>query len=236
MFPVLVKNPLGGHSTCGAGAGLGSSAPRGSRSLMPRTIAPAALKRRWLTAETDQRRDLIIHAALDLLYARGLHAVTMRRVAQRLGVGAMTLYTYVNGQEGLRREMIRRGFEKLNEGCRSDTPENERCVFVTGARAYLRFAVENPNLYNLMFATPHGDTVREALRGGFDPLLAEVRARCAQNGLTGEALEREAVASAGRFWIALHGLASLAIAQRLGVLGGNPEALLDDLLERVKPK
>jgi len=41
---------------------------------------------------------LIIETALDLLRRRGPQDVTMRRVAARLGVGAMTLYTYIDGQ------------------------------------------------------------------------------------------------------------------------------------------
>jgi AcrR family transcriptional regulator len=203
---------------------------------MSPTVAHSGLKRRWLTGEPEERRTLIIQVAMDLLRTRGLRAVTMRRVAHRLGVGAMTLYTYVDGQDGLRREMIRRGFEMLHEGCESSTPEGEPCDFAAGGRSYLRFAIENPNLYNLMFAAPDGGNTQELLAGGFQPLLEEVRERLAQNGVPAEELDRRAVTAAGRFWIALHGLASLAIANRLSVLGGDHERLLNDLLERVKPE
>jgi AcrR family transcriptional regulator len=43
----------------------------------------------------------IVDVAVDLLEADGLAAVTIRAVAERLGVGAMTLYTYVGTKEGL---------------------------------------------------------------------------------------------------------------------------------------
>ncbi len=39
--------------------------------------------------------DQIVAAAIDLADAEGLAALSMRRVAQRLGVGTMSLYTYV---------------------------------------------------------------------------------------------------------------------------------------------
>src|SRR5690349_13024748 len=43
----------------------------------------------------------VVDAAVELLEADGLGAVTIRAVAERLGVGAMTLYTYVGTKEGL---------------------------------------------------------------------------------------------------------------------------------------
>ena len=45
--------------------------------------------------------DEVIAAAMDLSDAEGLEAVTMRRVAQALGVAPMTLYTYVPGKAEL---------------------------------------------------------------------------------------------------------------------------------------
>jgi AcrR family transcriptional regulator len=43
----------------------------------------------------------IIDAAIDIADAEGLPAVTMRRVAEQLSVGAMSLYTYVPGKAEL---------------------------------------------------------------------------------------------------------------------------------------
>jgi AcrR family transcriptional regulator len=45
--------------------------------------------------------DQIVDVAVGLLESDGLGAVTIRAVAERLGVGAMTLYTYVDTKEGL---------------------------------------------------------------------------------------------------------------------------------------
>jgi AcrR family transcriptional regulator len=43
----------------------------------------------------------IVRAAIDLVDADGLAALSMRRVAERLGVGTMSLYTYVPGKAEL---------------------------------------------------------------------------------------------------------------------------------------
>lgn len=45
--------------------------------------------------------DRIIRAAVELADAEGVEAVSMRRVAQALGVGTMSLYTYVPGKADL---------------------------------------------------------------------------------------------------------------------------------------
>jgi AcrR family transcriptional regulator len=42
--------------------------------------------------------ETIVHAAIEIADADGLDAVSMRRVAERLGLGAMSLYTYVPGK------------------------------------------------------------------------------------------------------------------------------------------
>lgn len=45
--------------------------------------------------------DEVVDAAIDLADAEGLGAVTMRALAQRFGLGAMTLYTYIPSRDAL---------------------------------------------------------------------------------------------------------------------------------------
>lgn len=67
----------------------------------------------WRTSERTGRRgkhDLsvgrIVHAAIELADAEGVAALSMRRVAERLGVGTMSLYTYVPGKRELLDVMV----------------------------------------------------------------------------------------------------------------------------------
>jgi AcrR family transcriptional regulator len=50
--------------------------------------------------------DMIVRAAIDLADAEGLEALSMRRVAEALGMTAMSLYTYVPGKAELLDVMI----------------------------------------------------------------------------------------------------------------------------------
>jgi AcrR family transcriptional regulator len=59
-------------------------------------------------AKAPLSKDAIVDAALAILKSHGLQAVTMRRVAGALDTGAMTLYVYDSGREGLLQAMLDR--------------------------------------------------------------------------------------------------------------------------------
>jgi AcrR family transcriptional regulator len=63
--------------------------------LWSRQTSPTRGPRPGLTVER------VVQAAIDLADAAGLGALSMRRVAERLGVGTMSLYTYVPGKAEL---------------------------------------------------------------------------------------------------------------------------------------
>lgn len=199
------------------------------------SVARQRLAQRWRKADFPQRRQMILRIALRLLHRHGLQALTMRRVATELGLGAMTLYTYFPSQHELHREMVRWGFQELQNKCRQNTTLGTPNGWRGGARAYIQFALEHPNLYQLMFSTPMRCDDHDLLHGGFQTLLDKVSQQLAQHGLQEPQLQRQARTAAGRFWIALHGLATLAIAGRLVVLEGDLDQILDDLLQHVAP-
>jgi len=67
----------------------------------------------WRTREPTSRSagqglsvDRIVRAAIDIADAEGLDALTMRRVGEALGVGTMSVYTYVPGKAELVAVMI----------------------------------------------------------------------------------------------------------------------------------
>lgn len=190
----------------------------------------------WRASDHVSRLALIIDTALELLRDEGLPQVTMRRVSARLGVGTMTLYTYVRNQDQLRREIIRRGFQMLGAHCRACTDGVDPRHWLPGASAYLQFARQNPNLYRLMFSTPSLTAEDlDIVRGGYDSLLERVRGVLAERGTSAQQLERDTAMQAGIYWIGLHGLASLVIDDRLGIIGKDEQTLLNELLPRIAP-
>ena len=70
----------------------GTGDPARSLSLLWRLVEPSP---RGRGAEAGLSVDRVVDAAIALADAEGLGALSMRRLAADLGVGAMTLYTYV---------------------------------------------------------------------------------------------------------------------------------------------
>jgi AcrR family transcriptional regulator len=93
----------------------------------------------------------IVDVAVDLLETDGLGAVTIRGVAERLGVGAMTLYTYVGTKEGLLAGVASRYLASL-EIPPAELPWRER---VAGTiRAVHELFIEIPGLASIAASQP----------------------------------------------------------------------------------
>jgi AcrR family transcriptional regulator len=104
------------------------------------------------TVRTPLTRDLVVEAALRLMDAEGLEAVSMRRVAREVGVEAMSLYHHVEDKEDLldgvcERVMAEFDFPEPSE----DWRENCR----RGARAWRQLLRLHPNVMRL-FAEQRG--------------------------------------------------------------------------------
>ncbi|NJL31157.1 MAG: hypothetical protein HC898_05735 [Phycisphaerales bacterium] len=209
------------------------------RNFVPMTQSPRGSSRQWRKSwrlgDHAQRTQLIVDVSLVLLEMESAEGVTTRKVAAMLGVGAMTLYTYVKGQPDLRLRMIQRGFEMMRMHCDSDVPNTTMEHWRRGAANYINFAVSNPRLYELMFSQPiaGGQKEADAVAKEFEPFFQEIRDLLALRGLSEAQLDARARTVAGRLWIGMHGLASLAISGRLDVLKVGVDRVLDDLLEHL---
>jgi AcrR family transcriptional regulator len=97
-------------------------------------------------------RERIVRAALRVMDAEGLEAVSMRRVAREVGVEAMSLYHHVEDKDDLLRGIcneVMRSFQF--PGTSGDWVERAKA----GARAWRRLLQEHPDVMRL-FAETHG--------------------------------------------------------------------------------
>lgn len=84
--------------------------------------------------------DAVVRAALELADADGLDAVSMRRVAQHLGVTPMTLYTYVPGKAELLDLMLDTLFLRMPRPDSTGAAWQERVTAVAEANRALYLA------------------------------------------------------------------------------------------------
>lgn len=189
-----------------------------------------------MTAAQSERpplsRDAIVSEARAMVQSGGLEALSLRRLATRLGVTAPALYAHVSSKRDLVRAVAEVEFDRLlgrfDKVVTTDPLERIRAQ----SRAYVDHARENPELFQVMFVFPP-DLGTAPLPEGVE-LPAATRAFTTALAAVEEAMEQgqieraDPVLVALTLWTANHGL---AMALLLGL--GLPPELEDELVDEV---
>jgi AcrR family transcriptional regulator len=199
-------------------------------------VADASIlrRRRAPRGSGDLLRDEILDAATRLLLEVGhAKAVSIRSVAERVGVTPPSIYLHFQDKDALLDAVCARYFEKLDEEMQrvSAMPSDTVEVLRAQGLAYIRFATENPELYRIatMGEWKSNSNVDAALASSaFAHITATVKALIGEGVLapgdpTGIALE---------LWSAAHGAAALLIAKP-HLPFGDPQEFADRVLRAV---
>lgn len=106
--------------------------------------------------ERRSRFPEMVAAAREVLETEGPEALTMRRVAARLGIREPSLYKHSRGRDELLAAVVASGMRELAEG-RQEALRGATGIAdaLVGLAAHQRqFAAEHPHLYRLMFDRP----------------------------------------------------------------------------------
>ena len=154
---VARSQPGGSPGRCGARrrASRHSSARPGVARWRPRLggphrrpTEPSATGSGTPAGSSVPRKDEITTAARSLLEEEGPEALTMRRLASRLGIQAPSLYKHIGGKGELEAALAALALEEI-----ADRPRG--CRQPRGARARLsRFALAHPHLYRFANERP----------------------------------------------------------------------------------
>lgn len=99
-------------------------------------------------------REKILSAALAYIDAHGTQGLSMRNLAQVLGVEAMSLYRYVKGREDLLEGVVAQLLADVTGGLDEQLSEHWQGFLQTVAHEIRRIAMEHPNAFPLV-ATRH---------------------------------------------------------------------------------
>ena len=162
----------------------------------------------------------IATAARRLLDREGAEAVTMRRVAEAVGITPMAVYRHYADRAGLLNALANEGFAELARrlATRRFSVDIERRL-TKMANIYLEHALENPRLFELMFLKPREGARRypRDFKLGDSPtanLLAEVIREGVDSGYLRKDDTWEIVFEIGAL---SHGLILLYLGGRIGL-------------------
>ena len=183
----------------------------------------AALARRATRYHHGDLRRALIDTALAMVTEEGAWNFTLREVARRAGVSHAAPYNHFEEKSALLAEVAALGFESLRrtmETAARRHPRSARQAFAGIADAYVRFGVDHPAHYRLMFGAELAEKARyPALQAASDAAFA-VLTGVLERGQSSGQVRREAVRDqALAAWSLVHGLTTLFIDQRLSFLG-----------------
>jgi AcrR family transcriptional regulator len=170
----------------------------------------------------------IVRAALALIEREGSdEAVTLRAVAREIGIAAPSIYPHFADRESIVLEVVARLFDELAEAITAahaaagDDPVDR---LVAGCEQYVRYGLENPARYGVLFSgrwrdaaadycrpvviLPGSTAVLEFGAEAFALLAGGIQA-CAK---AGESASTDVISDGTAVWVALHGTVTLRTA------------------------
>ncbi len=141
-----------------------------------------AERREAVTAE-------ILEAAWDVARSEGLAGLSLRDVAQRIGMRPPSLYWYFASKSAIYDAMFAQGNrELLQRLAAQDWPTDPRAILRLGARAFIEFSMEDVQRYQLLFqrTIPNFEPSAEAFAVAVQ-VLDEMRVRMAKAGVVTDA-------------------------------------------------
>lgn len=159
-------------------------------------------------------RARLLEVALELFLAQGLDGLTLRTLARAAGISRSTPYAYFADKQDIIVGLRALGFDRLTacfvQGLHGVVGPLARMQ--RGSRIYVRFALDQPDLYRLMFSGPvFSDDVPPALAQAVARLRAVQRPALDDAAAAG-LLRGDPASVRWVSWAAWHGLVSLHLA------------------------
>lgn len=154
-------------------------------------------------------RAALVQAGLTLLATRAADDLSLREVARAVEVSATAVYRHFPDKRALMEALALEGLERLSaaQHAASEAAGGGAAGFKATGRAYVRFALENPALFRLIFSSPADAGRRLRDRDHPPEAMRFLRANAAAVAPPGADPEVLALSA----WSLAHGLAMLML-------------------------
>ena len=168
---------------------------------------------------------MVLIAAQSIVEAEGLAGLSARKIAKRIGYTVGTLYLVFRNLDDLVLHVNARTldalFDKMQQSiqkCR----QPRTCVVAMG-RAYVQFATENPNLWNMVFEhqLAEGEQLPHWFAEKVNKMFQLVETQLTP--LLENQSEKKIDLVSKTIWCGVHGICSLAVTGKLDI--GNAESI-----------
>jgi AcrR family transcriptional regulator len=158
-------------------------------------------------------RSAVVAEGLRLLVSSDVESLSLREIARNVGVSATAIYRHFPDKGALLAALADAGYAQLGREQSAAAQIGGADGFAATGRAYVHFAIANPALFRLMFATTpmHVHSGQSAPEGSAAWLLHRGVAQAMPKDASAEIV----FASMLRAWSLVHGLAMLILDQQI---------------------
>ena len=172
-------------------------------------------------------RQALLEAALIILERDGEAGLGLRDLARAVGVSAAAPYRHFDSRAALLEALAVTGFQRFTAAMEAIPPTNPPDLMAAMGKTYVLFALDNANLFRLMFSPQLKKDGRPGLRMAADAAFDTLRHISDGDTKTG----RIAALAA---WARVHGLAVLLLDGQIAIRAGeDTEALIAEIVEHL---
>lgn len=148
------------------------------------------------------KKEEITAAALNLVRSEGIDALTARAVAQKLQVSSKVIFGLFENMEELRQSVLESAYELYFDFVRRDMTSGHYPPYKSTGMAYIRFAVEEQQLFKLLFMCDRREQRQSTAGPDFEMAVDMIREA---NGIS----QDRATLLHMEMWICVHGIATM---------------------------
>jgi len=180
----------------------------------------------------DEIQSLAIAAATKIVQQDGLAGLSARKIANEIGYNVAMLYHFFDNLDHIilkvNAETLNKLFEQLNQA--ADKCRQPRTCIISLGHTYIDFALENRNLWNMVFehSLPDESEIPDWYQEKVDKMFALVEQMI--QPLTNDLSSRKLDQAAQALWCGVHGICILAITRKLPVEDKEIHALAESLI------
>jgi len=167
-------------------------------------------------------KESLIEEALNMIEKDGISSITLRELTKKLGTSRSAVYRHYSSKDELIKAVIQAGFDKLDATVHPTLLGDANILdkLYNMGKAYMSFAMENPNLYRTIFGNEIQKEREESCdindendAAGFHALVALV-IEAQESGLI---QKDDAFMQSTVIWAMMHGLSNLLIDGHLHI-------------------
>ena len=167
-------------------------------------------------------KDSLIEEALEMIEKDGISSITLRELTKRLGTSRSAVYRHYSSKDDLIKAVIQAGFDRLDAKVHPTLLGDASILdkLYDMGKAYMTFAMDNPNLYRTIFGNEIQKEREESCdindendAAGFHALVSLIT----QAQELGVVRKDDAFMQSTVIWSMMHGLSNLLIDGHLHI-------------------